>query len=190
MADLNFLAKTEDTSSATSAATYRGRDVFAVLFSFLSVILFVVAILGMGGLFLYYQYQVKNINDLATEKRAIQDDIRPELIQRLVFVNNALIAANQLLQSHVFASQLFPQFLEKNIHQSVLVNDFKLSVDTRKLELSIVAPNYTVLADQIRLFENDPAVEKVSFQNPTLGDQNLSALVAVTFKQIIFQKSQ
>lgn len=143
----------------------------------------------MGGLFLYYRYQVGYLGDLNNQKRAIEDDLRPELVNRLVSVDALLAQTRQLLQSHVLSLNIFT-FLESTMHSKAFIGNLQLSPDAKRADVDVVVPSYLVFSEQIKLFESSPLVERVSFGSPVVAERGTSFKVSITFKPAIFKRSQ
>ncbi len=193
MADLNFLGKSDAVGGETLLQGVRpsisASGIVSAFFSFVSVGFFVGSIILMGGLFLFYRYQSTALSDLQAQQKAIEDDLRPELVNRLVFVDSLLSQVKTLLRSHVYTSNIFV-FLENTVHSNAVVGNVTLAVDASKFDVIVTVPSYNVFAEQVRLFESSPFVERISFGSPQIGDRGIAFNVTLAVKPAIFQKSQ
>jgi hypothetical protein len=187
VADLNFLKKAGDIS------TLRAPGVSVTSLSSLisggAIIFTIGTFIAMGGLFLWYRYQTGYLGDLHNQKRAIEDDLRPELVNRLISVDVLLGQARQLLQSHVWPSNVFA-FLESAIHAKAFVHNLQLSPDARHVDVDLVVPSYLVFSEQIKIFESSPLVERISFASPVVAEKGTSFKVSITFKPAVFERSK
>jgi hypothetical protein len=186
VADLNFIGK-ESSSSWTPSITATSANVLSNIISIGAIAAIIGVFVAMGGLFLYYRYQTTYLGDLIAQRDALEDDLRPELVNRLVFVDSLLASTRALLQSHVYASNIVP-FLEQNIHRSAVLTNVDLSVDARKLDIQMDVPSYLVFAEQIRVFEASPFVERVSFGPPAPGEKGIGFAVTIHLKPAIFER--
>lgn len=186
MADLNFLGKSEDVSREPLHMSAVGA--LASLASGAAIVITIFSIIAMGGLVLYYRYQTTYMGDLLAQKKSIEDDLRPELINRLVFVDSILTQVRQLLQAHTNTSNVF-DFLEKNTHINSLLSAAVLSTDARKIAIDVFVPSYLVFSEQVKLLEAAPFVEKVSFESPSVSEEGIRFKVTIVFKPEIFQRT-
>lgn len=189
MADLNFIGKSTDTFRSAAPAISIKTSSLSTVVSVIGVTMMLGSVIAMGGLFLYHRLQNNKLADLLVEKKAIEDDLRPELVNRLVFVDSLLAQVRQLLQSHIFASNVFP-FLEKNIHASAQISDLNLSIDSKKIDMTLIVPSYLAFVEQVKIFEASPFVERVSFNSPGVSEKGISFKVTVLFKQELFERPQ
>lgn len=186
MADLNFLAKPGDKGSLSAPSRISANSLSSI-FSVIAVIFTIGSIVAMAGFFLYYRYQQSFLADLTVQKSAIEDDLRPELVNRLVFVDSLLAQTRQLLQAHVWTSSSLA-FLESTVHANVTITSFQLSAEARKLDLTLTVPSYLIFSEQVRLFEASPLVERVSFGSPNSSEKGTIFKVTINFKPNIFEQ--
>lgn len=186
MADLNFLEQSGAASSVLHEKPItRVGNFTRTFFSAATVIFFVGSIIGVMGLFLWYRFQVTSLQQLLTDKEAIENDLQPELVSRLVFIDTFISQVKGILQAHPFTSNVF-LFLERNIHTSAIVNGVTFAQDTKRLDMTIDVPSYLVLSEQVRTFEASPFVERVTFGTPQPNGDFIRFQVSIVLKPSLF----
>ena len=184
VADINFLKRARPQFSAyRQTSTQLVIKIFAVA----STVAIAATIAAMGGLVLYYRFQLERLAEVNAERRIIEDDLRPELVNRLVSVDQLLASVRERLAVHVHGSNILT-WLESNLHSNIHVSNAELSHESRELSMGLVMPTYLTVSEQIKLFEASPAVEKVSFEAPTAAEDTIQFRVTLTFKPEIFKR--
>ncbi len=143
------------------------------LISFLANIIFVIAVVASVTVFAYDKYlesQIAKMNDDLTAARAA---LEPELINKLVDADNRLIAANQIIKSHITLSTLF-ELLQKLTLQNVRFSSFSFGADPTGNGLTIgmkgEARTYATVALQEQIFGQNDNFINPGFSNLDLND--------------------
>ncbi len=188
MADLNFLRK--GGGSIQSSGIQRSIAQFLIMaFFVLSIVGIIGSFAGMGGLFLYFRSQKETLLGLEEQLRAVEDDLRPELVNSLISTSRLLADVKKRLNTHVYASTIFSLF-EKNIHGNANLVGVNFSFEGRRITADIAVPNYITFAEQIRLFERVSFVESVDFDKPTVSEDAISFHVIIVVKPELFLSPQ
>ncbi|MFY9461958.1 MAG: hypothetical protein WAP51_02025 [Candidatus Sungiibacteriota bacterium] len=155
----------------------------ALLFN-VEIILFILVLAVWGGLYLFRRSLESNAANWREQISALEQELRPDLLNQLVALSNRLAAAREIISGHKFSSNTL-LLLERDTHPQVAFSSFQYSADGRKIDLAAKAASYRIVADQVTLLEADPQVESVSFGGLQLDDKGL-----VSFKlSIIFKAS-
>lgn len=174
----SFIAK-QLSPERTRITTQGGAWLFNI-----SLIGAVLVFLLWGGLILYRRTLEKNAENIQTENKQLETELRPDLLNQLIALSGRLAATREILSNHSFSSRVF-EFLEQDTHPQVSFSSFQFSADSRKVDLSARAASYRVVAEQVASFEADPQIESVNFSGLQLDEKG-----GVTFKlTIIFKQS-
>ncbi|MBI2055515.1 MAG: PilN domain-containing protein [Candidatus Sungbacteria bacterium] len=165
---------------------YRSRQIVrqgsALLFN-LSLVLFIVALIAFGGLFFYRRVLETTRADWADQVKKREAEFNAEGgVGRLLDTASALGTARELIAKHVFPSNIF-KLLEEVTLPRVQFSSFSYARDSRKIDLAGVAASYKTVADEVRILEAHPQIEKVDFGGLFVNDKNLvNFRLAVVFK--------
>lgn len=155
--------------SRTAGFTYQG----GAMFFNLGLILFIVALVILGGLFFYRRTidarRDEWVGDVAKRKEALGAEGG---IGRLIGTSNSFNVARELTAKHVFSSNIFA-FLAEVTHARVQFNSFSYARDSRKVDLSGLAASYKTVAEQVSILESHPQVEKVEFGGLASAERGL-----------------
>ncbi|MEK7636651.1 MAG: hypothetical protein AAB362_03110 [Patescibacteria group bacterium] len=187
MADLNFLRGGD---GVRSAGIQRSVAQFLIIvFTVLSIAGIAGSFGAMGSLFLYFGYQKETLQGLEEQLSTLEDDLRPELVNRLISTSQLLADVRQRLNTHVYSSMIFPLF-EKNIHGKGQLANMSFSFEDRSITTDLIVPNYSTFAEQVRLFENVPFIQSVEFGKPTASLDAILFHVKMIVKPQLFLSSQ
>lgn len=155
------------------------------LFLALSTFVFVVAILGSGGVFLYEYTLKKNLASSEAYLTERKEALEPTTINELIRTDKRIRSANSILSSHVVYSPV-ASFLEDTTLKTVRFNKMEYSVSengTPTAKLSGEAKSYGSVALQTEVFNaNKQFIKSVYFSNLNLNeDGNVIFDVAITF---------
>lgn len=157
----------------------------AALFFNIVVVAFVFALIFWGGLF-FYNRSLRITRDQWAEKiKKEEERFNAEGgIGRLVETSNALNAAKELIDRHVFPSNTIA-FLEESTHKRVQFSKMTFARDARKMDLAGSGASYRTVAEQVSILEGHTYVERVDF-----GGLSVNAKGLVDFKlAIVFKPS-
>lgn len=154
----------------------------ALLFN-LSLVLFLVALVAFGGLFFYRRALETTRAEWADQVKKREADFNAEGgVGRLLDTANALAVTRELIAKHVFPSNIF-KLLEEVTLPRVQFSSFSYARDSRKVDLAGVAASYKTVADEVRILEAHPQIEKVDFGGLFVNDKGLiNFRLAVVFK--------
>ncbi len=179
MADL--LLKRE--SSLQALQIQRGGS-FLFYFSLLS---FFIVSVGYGGLALLNNAQGKALEELVTQAKTKEEELRPELLSQIFLLDARLKTMRALISKHTFPSNTL-RFIEARAHPQVRFLNFNFGADSRKLDMTGEAGSYAALAEQIAALEASDNVEAVEFGGLSLGAKNLvNFKIAIIFKPALLQ---
>ena len=152
------------------------------LFFFISLTLFLIVLVVLGGLLLLNKSRVGTRDQIAAQNKSKEENLRPELLEQVSVLDKRLKNVRTLLASHFFVSNVL-KVIEQDTHPQVRFTNFAFSADSRKADMSGEAANYSVLSRQVNILERDPQVERVEF-----GGLSTAEVKFVGFKlSIIFR---
>lgn len=140
------------------------------LFSFLSLVIFIISVVLAAGTFGYKYYLKYSIGNMGADLERARAALSSEVIDELVRLDNRIISTENLISRHRVLTPLF-EFLEVSTPQTVRFNDFQYSVTDRGFELSMrgEARGYEALAFQAEAFNSSR-----NFKDPVFSDLRLN----------------
>ena len=152
-------------------------------FFYLALALFFLSLAGFGGLALLNRAQEVAFEETKEQIKAKEENLRPELIQQILILDQRLTNLRMLISGHIFVSNVL-DLVETGAHPQTQFTNFGLNTETRRIDLSGETASYLTLAQQIELFEKNAQVERVDFGNLSLGNANrLGFKMVISLKQ-------
>lgn len=122
-------------------------------------LLFLLVILIYAGLgFGYKPYLESRIKSVDQQLQQLSAAISTQEQEDFIRFYSQLANFNKILAEHSLPSKLFP-LLESITNQKVLYTNLDLRVDERKLSLEGAADSYGILAEQLKSYDQEPAIE-------------------------------
>lgn len=178
----------------TSASLSRSSDITERgIFGFIATTIFVIAILGTGGVYGYNKYLQSSISKMGTDLENARTTLEPESIRELTRLNSRIVTTQELLLKHTVLSPLF-DYLETSTVKTVRFTQFSYSTTDKGLTLVMKgqARGYTAVALQADIFSKSKYLK-----NPIFGDLSLDnsgnvvfSMTAVLDPSIISYKKQ
>lgn len=137
-------------------------SLWELLFLYTSLLILFLTAASYGGVTLLNFNQEKTKIRLIEEIKLKEAGLRSELLNEIFLLDERLRNISLLLNRHTFTSNLF-KLVETEVHPQVRFTSFNLTINSRKIDLSGEAANYTALAKQIAFLERSPQIEKVEF---------------------------
>jgi hypothetical protein len=107
------------------------------IFFALSILIFVLAVVGVAGVFVYKELLKRDIDSKAVELRQARDAFDPGLIDELRRLDNRIKSSQTLLEAHVSMTPFFA-LLEDLTLRNVQFNQFELNIsDSGLANLSV-----------------------------------------------------
>ena len=148
----------------------------------LGVVVLLAALVIYVGLWVYQRSLVTVHSEWQEQIRNQESELRSDTLANLINVANSLAVGRELLSNHAWISQAF-RFLEAATHAKVQFLKFDFLRDVRKIDLAGLASSYQTVAEQVRILESYPDVEKVAFGGLSRTEKGLvSFKLAITFK--------
>lgn len=141
--------------------------------SSISLILFFITLAVGGGVYLWEQYETKQVALLAQSVQAAQKEFEPQLITQLQLLDKQLKNANILIKNHTVTSPLF-DLLESSTLRQVQFNKIDYTTDDAKgvtIKMSGVADGYQSIAQQADVLGASTYLKNVIFSNFFLTQQ-------------------
>ncbi len=128
------------------------------------------------GLFLIFNWQTKKITNKTQE---IINEIQQQqasgqlkkLQDKLTLYQGKLKNIPTLLASHKQPSIIFEHLLKNFSHPNVVLNSLNLITEDAKLSITGLANDNQSLAQQIKLFEDNPNIKEVSLKSVKIGKE-------------------
>lgn len=142
--------------------------------SFLNIIatlVFVVALLSSGGVYLYKLYLNRSIATMQETIDRAEKAFEPSLILELVRLDTRLKVSTQLLAKHTAFSPLF-RFLEQSTLPEVSFTSFQFQYDegVPRVQMKGLATRYTPIAQQSNVLGESNLIVDHIFSNFALTD--------------------
>lgn len=140
------------------------------LFGTIAALLFTLSVLAAGGLFGYKIFLDKQIEQMGSSLERAKETLQPEVIDKLVRLDNRILSTNKLVSSHRVIVPLF-EFLEEATLQSVRFSEFSYMENPEGLEVLLKgeARGYAALALQSEAFNNSGYFSEAVFSNLSLN---------------------
>lgn len=167
----SFIPKNPIVSSARGGPT---EAVTVNIFSAIAGVLFTIALLLAGGVFVYKNIIVHSIAEADQDLNAARKAFEPEKITELIDANAQISTATKLLQQHVVVSkvlELIQELLVKRMRFESLTYNMKDSVPT--LSGIAQAQTYNALAEQLDIFSKSEFISNPVFSNFGLGENGI-----------------
>jgi len=142
------------------------------LLTLLAVIVFLLSLALAGGAFVYGKFTSINIDRKAKELEEAKAAFNPELINELSRLSKKMSVAEDLLNSHISASEIF-EALSAATLKSVKFEDFTYNYTPEKITLSMRGESggFSSIALQSDLFGKSKVIKKPVFSNLNLDEK-------------------
>lgn len=132
----------------------------------ISIVLLVIPLLAFSGLRIYLANMKDRIEEISNQIWVLESQARSEIYLKALSLEKQLETISLLLDKHFYWSDIFELIEELTLPQVKFDN---FSGDTSHITLQAKAPSYTVLAKQVKSFENRPEkFSKVDFSKASL----------------------
>ncbi len=161
----SFIPKTRLTSS--SMRNRKGFDAGTLGATFILL----VSLALFGGVY-FYKSSLQKENDAAIASLNIaKEAFEPSLLTELSRLNNSINSAKTILSKHIVPSEIL-NLISTLALKEVFFSNFAYSADSKSILVKMAgeAKSYTGIALQAKIFEENDAVENVSFSNLSLKD--------------------
>ena len=187
----SFIPKGPTTSFAPGAVMGQKVQTKSLL-SFLSIIIFTIAILLALGVFGYKFYLKYRIDQMGTDLEVARATLNQETITELTRLDSRMKSVQTLLARHRVLTPLF-QFLEVSTPKTVRFNDLEYSMSEKGLEISMdgEARGYVALALLADIFSRSENFKDVIFSDLNLnekGDVKFSFSATVDPRFLSYQR--
>lgn len=161
--------KASPVASATGAAPVRQKT--SSLLNIIATLLFIVALVSSGGVYLYKAYLTKNIATMKETIDRAEKAFEPSLILELVRLDTRLKVSSQLLARHTAFSPLF-RSLEQSTLPEVSFTSFNFQYDegVPRVQMKGLATRYTPIAQQSDVLGESNLIVDHIFSNFALTD--------------------
>ena len=151
------------------------------------IILFLVGIIWFGLLF-YKNSLDKKLESTKQQTESLSERENKEIQTKILALEKNLKNVKNLLSQHIYSSKLF-DLLEKLTLPQVRWTDFNLKIESGLLSLKGQANNYSTLAKQILIFQEEPSFKEVNTSGISLGQLGgVKFNMEINFNPEIFKK--
>lgn len=166
MADISLLPKEYATKAEPAPKLTGGLSVFSYLFIFL-------VLAAWGGLYLYNNRSISQINKINDEIKSISFEGREQEVAKINEADQKLGSFKNILDSHVYSTDIFSG-IEKLTLKNVYFDKFSLDVKKNELYLSGVSDSYTSFAKQLSaLKDKSDFVRTIEIQSTRLSKEGV-----------------
>lgn len=148
------------------------------LFTLISILIFVVAVLSSGVVYFWGVSIQSQIVEMKAKITKAQESYEPATIERLIETSQRLKSGRDILNNHISPSLIF-QALEESTLKSVRFKSFEYTYSTNgviSISMRGQARDFSTIALQSDVFANNKYI-----QNPILGDLALDQQGNVSF---------
>ncbi|HEY4489736.1 MAG TPA: hypothetical protein VJC12_00585 [Candidatus Paceibacterota bacterium] len=140
------------------------------LFYSLSIIIFIIALLGTGSVFAYKIISERSFSKMQSDLEAARAELQPELIKELSRSNARFEVAQNLINNHTVLSAFFA-LLESLTVQTVRFTSFTFNQNDRgaSVNLNGEARSYSTLASQAKVLSENQNFLSTKFSNLDLN---------------------
>lgn len=164
-----------DVAGSSSGTPYVQRRSVMGPFHYLTVLLFIAALLGCGGVFAYVKLTQRNIDALVEDLQKRSQAVDKSELESFIRLNLRLEAAADALNTHSAADSILT-FIEGKTLQTVRYVTFEYSrkdaATPPTVTLSGTAPDFKQVALQARQFEQGDTVHNVAVTELEYGTDN------------------
>lgn len=164
-------------------------------FKMIGILVFVLALVAMGGLFAYKKYITGNNGEKQIKVEEAIKNFEPELTRELTILKARVDAGKNLLENHKAFSLLFT-LLEVNTAQTVQFNEFSFAISPdKKIKLTMngEARSYNAIAFQSDVFSKVEQFKNPMFTNLAIDERGIISFdfsvdidpSAVSYKKLV-----
>src|SRR3989338_3705596 len=135
----------------------------------IAFVIFLVAALFSGGLYLYKNYAANSLVRQRALLEKLKIEFDPSTIFELEKISKSIVAARGLLRGHEQTSKIF-DMLEAGTLPSVAFSSFSFSAERGAIGLAGEALSYGDVSLQANVFESLPSVLSTTFSNLSLKE--------------------
>ena len=162
----------------------------AALFLYVGIGIFMLALIGSGGLVILNRGETAAREELVAQNRLKEESLRPELLNQFVVLDNRLKGIRELFATHNFTSNVF-RVIEVNTHPQVRFANFSFAADSLRSDMGGEAASYHALAQQIAILEREAQIQKVEFGGlSAVGEGFIGFKLSLTFKPDLLRLRQ
>lgn len=156
-----------------------GRDWSGIVLNFGLAVLVLVLALGIG-VFIRRNLVAQELQGIQGEIASLEAERRTQDAQRFVGIQRELQALRDILANHIYASKLF-SWVEGLTHPKVSFSSIDADFKNHTVSLNGLAVSYDVVAQQVKLFEQDEFTADVSTEAIQAKSEGVSFLLKVQF---------
>ena len=153
------------------------------------IILIIILVLITSALYywLYFKF-TPQINSSKQQIQSLNANQKVLQAQQFVVVQGQLKALRTILENHIYGSNFFG-FLENITHPRVRFASLDADLNTRKIKLGGEAASFNVLAEQLKILEDNAQIEKFSSSNYRISSKGtVSFNLEIQFKSDVLRK--
>jgi len=155
------------------------------------IFLIITIILSVVSGFEYYWLKVRlqgEINSLKNQVEAIDIKQKTLQTQQFIVVQSQLRSLRSILENHIYATNLF-KFLESVAHPKTRFIGLGADLNERVVKVRVEAASFTVVAEQLKILESSPLVERFSTSDFNTGQKGeINFNLDVILKKDAFRK--
>lgn len=134
--------------------------------------LVILSLLFYGGLLFYQDKQNKELDSIKEQIKVLDQKRDPEMEKTVVDLDKKLGILKEIFENHVYWSKLFNKIEELTVFQAYFSRGkFDFSGGIAEVNLSGNALTYTILAKQMKSFQQDSQVKSVRVSTISLSTE-------------------
>lgn len=164
----SFIPKTRFSTGSNRTGRGTNFDLGILISGFILL----VSLALFGGVYLYKTSAQKGLDETITSLEKTKKAFEPDIIAELSRLSTLINSVKTIFIQHRIPSKILG-LLSKLTQKDVFFLNFSYSVDndkTASIKMIGEANSYTSVASQVKIFEEDEAVQEVSFSNLSLKE--------------------
>jgi short subunit fatty acids transporter len=152
-------------------------------FLYFSILIFICTVFVSVYFFYQEKLKKKEISQIEGKILALKTPEIQKAEEEVLRYQNKISDFSNLIKNYLFYSKIF-SYLEQKTHKQIYFSKMDLDFENSTISLFGQSPNFSVLAQQLEIFKEDP------FLKPQLKEVNLGKEGKVDFQiEITFNKS-
>ncbi|MEQ1500363.1 MAG: hypothetical protein ABL917_03280 [Parcubacteria group bacterium] len=150
---------------------YGSKQVSINIFSVIANIVFVLALIGLGGGYFYKNILINQVKEKGKELESARASFEVEKVQDLVDVSNRFTATKKLLENHVAVSE-FLVLLQNSTLKSVRFTDLSYQNlnNAISIKMDSEAQSFNAIAQQTEIFSKIESIKEPLFTDFLLSE--------------------
>jgi hypothetical protein len=156
------------------------------IFLYFSILIFIFSIFASFYFWFQEKSKKKGISQIEEKISVLKTPEIKKVEEEVLKYQNKISDFSNLIKDHPFYSKIFP-YLEQKTHKQIYFSRMDLDFENSTISLSGQSPNFSVLAQQLEVFKEDPSFQ-TQLKEVTLGKEGkVDFKIEITFDKNILK---